>query len=137
MTGEALQLWAKYGSAVLLGLALFCGIWIVFCLNRKKSNTYYARDLVMVNGKANLDKHILVAMAVVSLWVVVVKTTGVYKGEDVTGLLSIVLGTFVAKRLGDNWIDSKRGPRSETTIVSRTQERSPLDPDCAPDGGKQ
>lgn len=96
-----------YAVGAVAGMLIAITI-IMYVLNRGKSK-YYARDLLMnAQGKADLDKHILVVMALMSVWVVVVKTLGLYKGDDVTTLLLGILGVFVGKRGLDNYLAARK-----------------------------
>ena len=116
----------RYVSPIVLLCILAACVWIIYCLNRKTGNTYWAGDLLLnaVSGKADLDKHVLIGMALVSLWVIVVKTMGLYKGEDVSTLLLGVLGIFVIKRGADNYTASRANTTTaSTTTIERTEDK--------------
>jgi hypothetical protein len=75
-----------FATIALIGLVRF---------HRAQDNRYDLWDLVMERGRADLNKHIIAAFAVLSIWVIVFL---VQKGKDVETLLLGVLGIFVANR---------------------------------------
>lgn len=109
----------KYAAVVALlgGLSLFG--WIVFLFQRDEENEFDLKDLVLDHGtnRASLPKTIILAFSAVSIWVVVVKTMGIYKdGGAIEGLLLGLLGIFVGQLAVikglDTWKDvtKKEGP---------------------------
>ena len=91
-------------AAAIMGL-----IYIIFLLSRLHSDPdspYDIRDTLMdqQTGKASVDAHVLVFMAVLSAWVIV---SMVLDGKPVDTILLSVLGIFVvgreAKRLTNAW----------------------------------
>jgi hypothetical protein len=72
-------------------------LYLVRRINSDKSHSYDIADILIdtVTGKASLDKHVLLLMALLSAWAVVVL---VVKGQPVETLLLGVLGIFVLQR---------------------------------------
>lgn len=87
--------WTWTDIALVLGGAWAAVVLIRWHLDR--SNRYDLRDLLLdtVTNKASLDKHIIVAFAALSGWVVVVRQLA---GKEVETLLLGVLGVFVVQR---------------------------------------
>ena len=67
--------------------------WGMYRFNRNQKNDYNIVDILMgPNKRASLTNHILLAMALMSIWVVVDRSND---GKDVDTLLLGVLGIFV------------------------------------------
>jgi heme O synthase-like polyprenyltransferase len=77
-------------------LLIFCLLfaWGMYRFNRARNNDYNVVDILMgPNKRASLTNHILLAMALLSTWVVVDRE--IDGKDDVTTLLLGVLGIFV------------------------------------------
>jgi hypothetical protein len=67
--------------------------WMMYRFNRNRSNRYNIVDILMgPNNRASLTNHILLAMAGMSIWVIVDRSND---GKDVDTLLLGVLAIFV------------------------------------------
>lgn len=102
-------------TLVITGVPWFTVFWIVFTVimvlgllryHRKANNHYDLWDIVMSKGKADLDKHIIVAFAVLSIWVVVWM---VQHDKNPETLLLGALGIFVARRIINGVADTVKG----------------------------
>jgi hypothetical protein len=93
-------------AIVALVFLLSFGSFMLYRFNAKSGNKYDLLDLVMTKGVADADKHIVWLFAGLSAWVIVQKVLLDPRG-DITGLLTLVLGTFVAKQavgaIADAW----------------------------------
>lgn len=104
---------ARYGAFLasvnwaLVAIILFiaAAAYAVYYYNSLPANTYDVLDLVTTNGKADLWKHFVVVMGVVSVWVIIQKVVNDPHG-DITGLLTIVLGIFVGKEAASTLADA-------------------------------
>lgn len=104
---------ARYGAFIasvnwaLVAIILFiaAAAYAVYYYNSLPANTYDVLDLVTTNGKADLWKHFVVVMGVVSVWVIIQKVVNDPHG-DITGLLTIVLGIFVGKEAAGTLADA-------------------------------
>jgi hypothetical protein len=83
------------------------GSFMVYRFNMRRGNTYDVLDLFMTNGIADIGKHMILFFAGLSAWVIVQKMLLDPKG-DITGLVTIVLGTFVAKEVLGRFADAIR-----------------------------
>lgn len=79
---------------------------------------YDVRDLVMTNGVADLGKHMILFFAFLSAWVIIQKVLLDPKG-DITGLITIVLGTFVGEKVLNRFADAMR---DRPAAFSRSQD---------------
>lgn len=67
--------------------------WMMYRFNRNRNNRYNVVDILIgPSGKASLTNHILLAMAGMSIWVIVDRSND---GKDVDTLLLGVLSIFV------------------------------------------
>lgn len=82
-------------------------IWITLRLDRKRGNQYNFVDILMdpATNKASLSAHIVLWMAIMSIWVVIDRSND---GKDVDTLMATVLGIFVMGRVMGKGIDAWR-----------------------------
>ena len=102
------------GFALLGGLSVFA--WIVFLFHRDTTNEFDLKDLVLDHGtnRASLPKVVILAFTALSVWVVVVKTMGIYKdGGAIDGLLLGLLGIFVGQMALIKGLDTWREVKKE------------------------
>lgn len=89
-------------------VAFMCGglvlVWVMYQWNAGDT-AYDVKDLLMTDGKANLEKHIIAGFALLSIWVVVQQALA---NKPVETLLLGVLGIFVAKGAAENVAASLR-----------------------------
>ncbi len=103
--------WAN--AALVVGGALLLLMLLRWHLDSR--NRYDVRDLLLDHGsgRASIDKHILLAMAVLSIWVVVVRTLA---GKDVETLLLGVMGILIVQRSATAAIDKFGGKRQQDEL---------------------
>lgn len=110
------------GSQALLALLSVSGLWALYRAQRYRgAHPYDVRDMMMDNatGKASLNAHIIAAMAIMAIYVCVVRAQ---RNEDPTGLITIVLGTFVGARLISQGISAYKPPvDGQQTQVDKTE----------------
>ena len=74
-------------------IGALCFAWMMYRFNSDHKNHYNVVDILMgPNNRASLTNHILLAMAGMSIWVIVERASA---GKDVETLLLGVLGIFV------------------------------------------
>lgn len=93
--------WALVALVFLFG----AGSTAIYRWNTRPNNTYDVMDLITTQGIADLGKHMVLFFAGLSAWVIIQKVLGDPKG-DITALLTIVLGTFVAKEVLNRFADA-------------------------------
>jgi len=82
-------------NALLLIMGLVF-VWMVYRFNNANDNEYNIVDVLMgPNNRASLTNHILVAMAGMSVWVVIDRSND---GKDVDTLLLGILSIFVLQK---------------------------------------
>jgi hypothetical protein len=93
-----------------------CFAWMMYRFNRSQRNRYNVVDILMgPNDRASLTNHILLAMAGMSIWVIVDRSND---GKDVDTLLLGVLGIFVIGTTAATVTDIiNRAPPSEDPPV--------------------
>jgi hypothetical protein len=83
-------------------VGLMCGgffvVWLMYEWN-SGSSSYDIKDLLMSDGKASLEKHIIAGFALLSIWVVIQQALS---NKSVETLLLGVLGIFVLKGAAEN-----------------------------------
>lgn len=103
----------RYGS-ILSGInwalvAIIClvafGAWMLYHWNTVGDNQFDVLDLVTTEGRADPTKVAMMFFACISAWVIIQKVLNDPHG-DITALLTIVLGTFVAKGSVDKIADA-------------------------------
>ena len=74
-------------------IGALCFAWMMYRFNRNQANLYNMVDILMgPNNRASMTNHILLAMAAMSIWVVIDRSND---GKDVDTLLLGVLAIFV------------------------------------------
>jgi hypothetical protein len=74
-------------------IGALCFAWMMYRFNANQKNRYNVVDILMgPNNRASLTNHILLAMAGMSIWVIVDRSND---GKDVDTLLLGVLAIFV------------------------------------------
>ena len=115
MTWDDVAKAAQYGGAIFNAVPWFTLFMVVFVLvmvigllrfHRRDDNRYDLWDMVMSGGKADLNKHVVAAFAVVTLWVIVYM---VQKDKPVETLLLGALGIFVAQRIATTMTNTIKG----------------------------
>jgi hypothetical protein len=74
----------------------------LYLFHRNPSNNYNLWDMLMFDGKADLYKHVVVAMTILTCWVVVWLTL---QDKSVETLLLGALGIFIGGRLVNSVTD--------------------------------
>jgi hypothetical protein len=82
-------------QVALVALGIYVA-YLIFKFHRNEGNTYNVWDMVMSEGKADLYKHVVVVMAVLTCWTVVWLAL---RDKPVETLLLGGLGIFVGSRL--------------------------------------
>lgn len=102
------------------------GLWR---FHRSEGNLYDLWDLLMEHGKADLSKHLVLAFAILSIWVIVRLTID---GKPVETLLLGCLGIFVVGRVVNGVTNTIKGvpPDPPMQDVPKEPER------MLPPGGK-
>ncbi len=103
----------------------------------KSKNTYDVQDLVMSNGAADLWKHLILFFAGLSAWVIIQKVLTSPK-EDITALLTIVLGVFVSKEILGAFAEAMKsrpaataGPSQDIHITAAAEQPKDAAPGAA------
>ena len=98
---------------MLIGLLVFGVVMVVGLLrfHRSDDNRYDLWDMVMSEGKADLNKHIVFSFAVLTIWTIMWMTT---HDKNVETLLLGALGIFVASRAITSVTNTLKGvPKDE------------------------
>ena len=97
-------------------IGALCFAWMMYRFNTNQKNRYNVVDLLMgPNNRASLTNHILLAMAGMSVWVVVDRSND---GKDVDNLLLGVVAIFVVGKTAT----------AVTDIISRPPPEPPPKP---------
>jgi len=101
-------------------IGALCFGWMMYRFNRDHRNHYNIVDILMgPNDRASLTNHILLAMAGMSIWVVIDRSND---GKDVDTLLLGVLGIFVIGKTATTITDIINRPEGSSTTTTETTE---------------
>jgi hypothetical protein len=118
------------GAQALLGVLVLVSLWALYRAQRNSGkHGYDIRDMMMdaATSKASLNAHIIAAMAVMAIYVCVVRAN---RNEDPTNLVVSVLGIFVLGRVAAQGISAFKPPEAGGTkqITEHTERTETIEP---------